>query len=152
MGQKIWRRWRHGPHTAIFQNSGLGGGGGGGGGWGVSHTRTPPPRDCNNLYSCRGAGAGEGKGVPWRHFSVLFGARRGLQDPADQLIIRLRVHELCAGKASPQGLGGILLEPEDTNNRLCHQVYPWGALFAYFSGGMGGAYTMKKIRNSVHND
>ena len=24
MGQKIWRRWRHGPHTAIFQNSGGG--------------------------------------------------------------------------------------------------------------------------------
>ena len=35
MGQNIWRRWRHGPRTAIFQNSG-----------GGSHTRTgpaPPP-------------------------------------------------------------------------------------------------------------
>ena len=29
MGQKIWRRWRHGPYTAIFQNWGGGGGAGG---------------------------------------------------------------------------------------------------------------------------
>ena len=40
MGQKNWRRWRHGPPTAIFQTSR----GGGGGGWGVSHTRTGPSR------------------------------------------------------------------------------------------------------------
>ena len=32
MGQKIWRRWCHGPRTAIFQNWGGGGGGGAGGG------------------------------------------------------------------------------------------------------------------------
>ena len=41
MGQKIRRRWRHGPHTTILQNSG----------GGVSHTRTgpgrpPPGRTC----------------------------------------------------------------------------------------------------------
>ena len=39
MGQKIGRRWRHGPRTAIFENPG-----GAGGGWGVSHTRTGPGR------------------------------------------------------------------------------------------------------------
>ena len=43
MGQKIWRHWRHGPRTAIFQNSG------GGGGWGVSHTRTGPGRPPRGL-------------------------------------------------------------------------------------------------------
>ena len=45
MGQKIWRCWRHGPRTAIFQNSG--GGGEGGGGWGgvayKDRARPPPP-------------------------------------------------------------------------------------------------------------
>ena len=29
MGHKIWRRWHHGPRTAIFQNSGGGLGAGG---------------------------------------------------------------------------------------------------------------------------
>ena len=44
MAQEIWRRWRHGPRTAIFENSG---GGGGGGGWGgVAHKdrARPHPR------------------------------------------------------------------------------------------------------------
>ena len=41
MGEQIWRCWRHGPHTAIFQNSG---GRGGGRGWGVLHTKTGPGR------------------------------------------------------------------------------------------------------------
>ena len=49
-----WRCWRHGPRTAILQNSG-----GGGGSWGVSHTRTgpgrPPPRRPCGVFRCRRA-------------------------------------------------------------------------------------------------
>ena len=41
MGQKIWR---HGPRTAIFQNSGGGGGGGGLGGVANKDQARPPPR------------------------------------------------------------------------------------------------------------
>ena len=46
MGQKIWRRWRHGTRTSIFQNSGGVGGEGGGGLGGVAYKdrARPPPR------------------------------------------------------------------------------------------------------------
>ena len=40
MGKKIWRRWRHGPCAAIFQNSG---GGGGAGGGRIQGPGLPPP-------------------------------------------------------------------------------------------------------------
>ena len=43
MGQKIWRRWRHGPHTAIFQNLG---GGGELGGVAYKDRAQTPPRGC----------------------------------------------------------------------------------------------------------
>ena len=43
MGQKIWGRWRHGPRTAIFQNSG---GGGGAGGCRIQGPSQAAPRGC----------------------------------------------------------------------------------------------------------
>ena len=48
MGQKIWRRLRYGPHTAIFQNSG---GGGKGGGCRIQGP-PPPPGGYNKAILC----------------------------------------------------------------------------------------------------
>ena len=55
MGQKIWRHWRHGPCTAIFQNSG-------GGGVRGCRTQGPgpaaPPGACTYMCTCRRAVGG----------------------------------------------------------------------------------------------
>ena len=69
-----WRHWRHGPHTAIFQNSG------GGGCWGgrvayKDRARPPPPPRVGGAappagssvpVSLAGLGSGGGGGMPIR--------------------------------------------------------------------------------------
>ena len=106
MQQQIWRRWRHGPHTAIFQNSGGGGRGGGGGHIQGPGPDTPPPCSAGTVMASAPTDSGATPALVEQGCGVALNTRRRFWRYSAGWLLRRREMPLPRAPAlAPRGGG-----------------------------------------------